>query len=84
MCVRWCSIFRGSNGCAKETDTGSWRHSLANHGFDSTLRNLIDDSVLHDDSLAKHGLSCSSGMNSSSPRQSLDLDNDAQSAQGYL
>lgn len=87
------SIFRnGSNHAPsylKENEAGSgvWRHSLANHGFDSTLRNLIDDSVQEESTTTTTTSSCA--MNSS-PRQSLhgELDpsaphnNDNHSAQG--
>jgi hypothetical protein len=90
-----CSIFRnGSNHAPsylKENEAGSgvWRHSLANHGFDSTLRNLIDDSVQEESTTTTTTTTSSCAMNSS-PRQSLhgELDpsaphnNDNHSAQG--
>lgn len=87
------NIFRNGPNHApsylKENEAGSgiWRHSLANHGFDSTLRNLIDDSVQEESTTTTTTSSC--GMNSS-PRHSLhgELDpspsnnNDNHSVQG--
>ena len=71
---------------------GVWRNSsvLANHGFDSTLRNLIDDSVQEESTQSPLTSTSSSGaaMNSSSPRRSLELvetvcgHNDNNSAEG--
>ena len=56
----------------KESDNNAipWRNSSANHGLDSTLRNLIDDSV-QEESTTASSAGILSVNSTSSPRQSV-------------
>jgi len=69
------SIFRNGSTNShnnKESDNNAipWRNSSANHGFDSTLRNLIDDSV-QEESTTASSAGILSVNSTSSPRQSV-------------
>ena len=70
------SIFRNGSTNShnnKESDNNAipWRNSSANHGFDSTLRNLIDDSVQEESTTAPYSAGILSVNSTSSPRQSV-------------